>query len=141
MAVIAAIELEDRVASGVCAGDPNRAHDRFRARTDETDPLHRGKGLHDHLGERDLQGRRRAIARPACRRPGDRLDDRRGSMPEDHRPPGHHIVHKSIAVSVVQASALGTGDERRLDADRLKSANGAVHTARHEFLGGLEELF
>ena len=92
MAVVAAVELEDAVASREPAGEPDGAHRRLGAGGDEPHQLHGRDRVHDLLGELDLALRRRAVA--SCRRPRrlDGLDRLRVGVAEDERPPGHDPV-------------------------------------------------
>src|SRR3989449_839575 len=140
MAVVAALELEDRVAAGVGPRQPDRAHHGLGARADETHALHRGDGLDDHLGQLDFERRRRAVAGAPRGRARDRFDDGRRRMAQDQRPPGHHIVHEGIPVHVVELDPPGAGDEVRQGPDRLEGADRAVHPARHHPQRGLEKL-
>src|SRR5690606_37578212 len=94
--------------------------------------------LADALGEFGLHDVRRAVGQPVARRAGDRLDDFRVRLADDHRTPGPEVVDVAAALDVPHVGALGAGDESRRAADRAKSAHGGVHTADQDALRALE---
>ena len=61
MAMVATGELDDFVALGVGAGDPDRGHDRLGAGIDETHLVHGRDGDLQHFGQGDLKLRRRPV--------------------------------------------------------------------------------
>ena len=66
VAVVGAGELQQRLAPGGRAGEPDRAHGRLGARRRHAQHVDGGHALRDELGELDLAGRRRAVARAAA---------------------------------------------------------------------------
>ena len=66
-AVVAAVELEDVVAAGEAAREPDRGGRRLGARRDEAHLLDPGHPLADELAHPDLARRRRAEGRPPSR--------------------------------------------------------------------------
>ena len=80
VAVVGAGELQQLLAAGGGAGEPDRAHRRLGARRGHAQHVDGGHALRDELGELDLAGRRRAegraarggLARPPRRWPGGR---------------------------------------------------------------------
>ncbi len=130
MAVIAAVELHDDVATRGAAGQPDGAHRGLGPRADQPQHLHRGKGGVDGLGQLDLHGRGRAVARPPAGRLGHRLHDHRRRVAQDERPPRADEVDVAPAVHVVQPRALGARHEERLTSHPPERAHRAVHPAR-----------
>ena len=129
VAVIGAGELEDLVATRGCAREPQRAHRRLRAGRRHPHHLDRRDALHDLGGERDLAGRRGAIARAERRRLLHRTHDLRVRVTVDQRTPRADVVDVAVAVHVDQLAALAARDEQRVSADRAHRAHGRVDAA------------
>ena len=106
VAVVGAGELQDLVAAGSRAGEPQRAHRRLGARGGHAQHLHRGHARGDLLGERDLAPGRRAEARAALGRRDDGLEDLRMGVAVDERPPRAYPVDVAVAVDVDDLRAL-----------------------------------
>ena len=138
--VVVARELDDHVAAGVSAGEPDRAHRRFGARVDQSDLLDRRHGLDDKLGQFAFGLGRRPEAGAARDRLLQRRDDGRMAMPEDHRPPRADVVEVAIAVDVDQPGPLAALEEDRLAADRPERPRRAVHAAGDQPFRPLECL-
>ena len=85
--VIATLELEDGVAPGKATRQPDRAHRRLGARTDQTHHLHGGQQLADQLCHHHLALVGRAKRQALQGRLTHRFDDRRVGMTGDRRPP------------------------------------------------------
>src|ERR671931_376290 len=81
MAVVAAVELDDLLASGERARQPDRGQRGLGTRVDEADHLDRGEGLADQLGQLDLAPGRRAEAAPDEQRVApDRFEGANGAV-------------------------------------------------------------
>ena len=61
-------------------------------------------------------------------------------MTEDRWAPGADVVDVAIAIDVLDATALGATDEKRLAADIAKGADGRINAAGDEFFGNLKKL-
>ena len=129
VAVVAAGELHDHVATGEAAGQPDRRHRRLGAGGDEPDPLDRRAG-HDLLGQLHLGPGRRAVRRTAGHRRAHRRLDLRVRVAQQHRPPRADQVDVLAAVDIGQPGALGGGDEPWGAADRVERPHRGVDAAR-----------
>ena len=129
VAVVAAGELHDHVATGEAAGQPDRRHRGLGAGGDEPDPLDRRAG-HDLLGQLHLGPGRRAVRRTASHRRAHRRLDLGVRVAEQHRPPRADQVDVLVAVDVGQPGALGGGDEPGGAADRVERPHRGVDAAR-----------
>jgi hypothetical protein len=123
VAVVIALELDETLASGGRARQPERAHRRLGARIDHAYPLQRRHELADPLGHGHLAGTRRAEAQSVGDGPLHRLDDVRMGVAADHRPPGTDVVDITLAVDIENARALGAIEEQRLTADAGERAH------------------
>src|SRR5919197_5248137 len=139
MAVVAAVELDDLLASGERARQPDRRQRGLGTGVDEADHLDRRKGLADQLGKLDLAPGRRAEAGAVAGALGNRLDDAGVGVSEDQRSPGAEVVEILIAVLVPDPGAEAPPDEQRVAPDRFEGANGAVDASRQESNGALVE--
>ena len=138
VAVIAALELDDLVALGRRARDPDRAHRRFRSRADEAHALHRGHQRHDTLRQPSLEIRRRAKAGAPRRRGGEGLQEPLRRVPVDQRSPRHHVVDVVVAVDVLDSGAAAPRNEERRPADRLEGPDRTVDSAGKDPRSGCE---
>ena len=134
VAVIAADEFHDFIASRIAAGGADGAHRRFRAGIDHAQFFDGRVDFFDQFGQLRFNQRRGAIARAARGRFLQGLDDARVGMADDHGTPGTDVVDVLIAVDVTDGTAFGPGDERRRTADTVIRADRAVDSARHEGL-------
>ena len=140
MPVIAPVELDDDVAPGRPAREPDRAHRRLRARGHEAHHLHGRHRARDHLRHLDLGASGRPIARPPPRGLGDRLDHRRRGVAENERSPRAEEVDVGAPVGVHDARPLGALHEDRRAAHTPERAHGTVDTAGDDPLRGVEQL-
>src|SRR5256885_16439386 len=104
MSVIPAFELDDQVAAGGGARDPQGTHRRLGPAVDEPDPLDRRHSSFDQLGEADLA--RAGDAEGTSRLGGmlDRVDDARIGVAEHER---------AERTDVVDVPAAGPGPSER----------------------------
>jgi hypothetical protein len=75
VAVVAARELDDLIATGVAAGEADGGHGGFGAAIGHADLLHRRDAGQDQLGHLDLEGVRGTEARTAVEGLADRRAD------------------------------------------------------------------
>ncbi len=141
MPVVAARELDDPVAPGKGAREPQGAHRRLGTRADEADHLDGGNGVDDLGGELDLSLGRRTEGRPAV---GSRMDglERLGiGVTEDQRSPGLHPVHVRRARDVLDHGAVPAGHEHGLvEPHRAHRAHRRVDATRDQLRGRAPEL-
>jgi hypothetical protein len=137
--VIAALELDDPIATREGARHADGAERGLGARAHEPDALERRHQRTHALAELVLERARGAEARAPTRGRGDRLQQARRSVPVDERPPRHHVVDEAVAVHVFEHGAGGAPDEARRAAHRLEGANGTVHAAGEHTAGAFEE--
>ena len=128
MAVVAALELDDLVAAGGAARQPQRAHRRLGARADQAhllDRRHAARGSPRRARSRARSARR---TRGRRRRPRCTASSTAGmAVAEDHRPPGADVVDVALA--------FGVDRSRRRRARAMK--RGVPPTARNARTGEL----
>src|SRR4051794_24433015 len=98
MAVIAAFELHDFVATRKSTRETNRTHRRFCARTHHAYQLDRWHQLAHLPRESSFDFSRRAERQAHCRAFLDSANDFRICMAENHRSPGPYVVDELAAV-------------------------------------------
>ena len=140
MAVIAAFELHDPIASSRGARDAHRGHRGFgpaRNEPDEVDPRER---VHDPPRELDLAfgGRSEGRALGRCRT--CRRDDLGVGVAEQQRPPRADEVDVPAPVDVDHVRAFATVEEPRGAPDRAERPNGRVDATRDHRSRANEEL-
>ena len=132
VAVVGAGELDQPLAAGGRAREPDRAHRRLGARRGHPQHLDRRHAVGDQLGQLDLGGGRGAERRPALGRGVHRREHRREGVAVDQRAPGADVVDVGVAVDVGELRAGGVVDEDRVAPDRAHRAHGRVHAARED---------
>ncbi len=140
MAVVAALELHNGVATRKAARQADRAHGRFGARTHEA---HQFQGRHelDHAArELRLEFSRRAEGKAVGGDLLDGLDHLRMRMAQDHRTPGADVIDEAASIGGRHHGAGGFLEENRLAADAAEGANGRVDAARDVFAGFLVQV-
>ena len=105
VAVVGAGELEDRVAAGGGAGQPDGAHRRLGPGRGHAQHLHGGEPLETSSASSTSPARGRAERRAASRRLRDGRDHVGMRVAEDQRAPGADPVDVAIAVDVVMIGA------------------------------------
>jgi hypothetical protein len=130
MPVVGAGELQELGAAGRGAREADRAHRRLGARGGHAQHLDRREAPGDLVGQIDLGGGRRAVARAAARRGDDGLDDLRLRVAVDQRAPRADVVDVAVAVDVEELRALGAVDEDRVAADGAHRPHRRVDAAR-----------
>src|SRR5919107_3417739 len=124
--MVVAIELEDALAPGVPAGDPDGAHRGLGARVSHPDHLHRGADLTDQLRQLDLQLRRSPKGCPVPDRPFQGFHYLRVGVAEDQGTVTHDVVHVGVAVHVEYTRALPASHEQGIPTDRSESPDRTV---------------
>ena len=140
MAMIATLELNQQVAAGVAARQPNGAHRRLGPGTDQANHFQRRQQLAQQVRHVDLAFGRCAEGESLERRFLHRGDHLRVGVAENQRPPGTDIIDVALAVGVGDVGT-GTGNEKaRRAADRTEGAHRRVDAAGNVLLGALKEL-
>src|SRR5512139_3916415 len=130
MTMVAAVELDNFVAPGICPRQPQSGHGRLRPRIDEADHLDVGHEIHNPPGKLDLQWTRRAVGCPFHGCLLDRFDYFRMSMARDQWAPGKNVIDIAVAIHIVKIGPLAALDEERLSAHGSEGADRRVHAAR-----------
>ena len=138
VAVVAAGELHDDVATGGAAREPDRRHGGLGPGGDEPDPLDR-RARHDLLAQGQLGLGRGAVRRAAGDRGLHGRLDLGVGVAEDHRPPGADQVDVAAAVDVGEVGPGRPVGEAGGAADGPERAHGRVDPARQHGAGALEE--
>ena len=141
MAVVAAFEFHNLVASGEAAGRTDGAHRRLGTAIHHADHLHARHQIHHEFRELGFQAARGAETESVLRRLGHRLDNGVMGMSQEHWAPAAHVIDVIVTVHVVDMAALGTGDKRRRRPHVSEGTHRAVHAARHQVLGFGKKLF
>ena len=135
MSVIPAFELDDQVAAGGGARDPQGTHRRLGPAVDEPDPLDRRHSCLDQLGEADLAraGDAERASRFGCVL--DRLDNTSIGVAEQEWAERADVVDVPAPGVVPDERPLATHENRWLAADRSIRSDGAVHPTWKEVRG------
>ncbi len=124
MAVVAAGELDDEVASGEAAGQPDGGHGGLGAGGHHPDALcGRHTLLHDGREVGFVRGGR-TEGEAAVNSRVDSLQDGRVGVPQQRRAPGTDQVHVLFAVGIGQVGTLGRHHEPRGAAHGAEGADG-----------------
>ena len=132
VAMIAAVELDQEIATRLRTCDAQRAHRRLGAAGDEAQHLDVRHARSHQFGQRHLERRRYAEARAVFHRLAQRIEHHRRRMAEDERPPREHVVEILVAVDVPDARPLPALDDERLAADPAERAHRRADAAGEE---------
>ena len=140
MAVVAALELDDLVATREATCKTDGTHRRLRPRVHHAHTLYRGEELRaNKLCHLDLAGITSPVARTLLQLTADSLLDGRVSVSEEQRSPGADVVDVFIAIDVKDVGALAVIDIKGGEAYRAEGTYGAIDPARDILRGALEE--
>ncbi len=123
VAVIAAFELDGKVAARESARHAQRAHGGFGPGIDQAHHLDGRHALVNQLGQLHLALGGRAEAGSDRENLAQRVHDRRKAVAQDQRSPGQDVVDVLVAVDVVDVRSLAACDERRRPAHAAKCAH------------------
>ena len=140
MPVIAPVELDDLVSSGIGPRHAQRAHACFRTGRHKAHHLDGWHRVDDERGKPVLALGRRTEARAKLHGALDRRDDGGMRVTEDERPPRADVVDVVAAVGVDDVGPGAASDEARGASDTLEGPYRAVDSAGDEPLGLGEEL-
>src|SRR6267143_4046603 len=135
MSVIPTFELDDQLAAGGGARDPQSAHRRLGPAVDEPDPLDRRHSCLDQLGEADLARPRDPKRASRFGRVLDGLDNIPIGVAEQERTERTDVVDVPARGLVPDKCPLAADEDRWLASDRPISADGTVHPARKKVSG------
>ncbi|MNE50676.1 hypothetical protein D3C80_1452640 [compost metagenome] len=137
--MVAALELDDAVATGEAAGQTDGAHGRFGAGADHAHHLHRRHQAAHQVGHLGFHGGRRAVGQAVLQLLAHRVEHLRMAVAEDHRTPGADVVDVALVVLVGDVGAFGVLEEQRGAADAAEGAHRRVDAAGDVFLGVVEQ--
>src|SRR5271170_4637848 len=140
VAVVAALEFDDEVASCKSSCKANGGHAGLGTRGDEAELLDGRKAVGDELGQVGFGGDGSSEAGSFGDSLLNGLDDGREGVAEDHRPPGAEEVEIAVVVFVVEPGAFGSGEERWVSANGSEGADGGVYPAGEVFFGALLQM-
>src|SRR6185436_3720864 len=140
VSVVAAAELDDHVASGRRAREPDGCHRGLSPRRHEAHLLERRNRIDQELCELYLDRRRSPEACAALRALRDGCDNRGRGVTQNQRPPRPDEVQKRAAIGIKDVRATATDDEGWVSPDCAPRANGTVHPSGDHACRPIEEL-
>jgi hypothetical protein len=126
VAVIAPFKFDDEVAASESAREANRTHGGFGTAGNKADFIEERNGAADSLSELDLEFRGYAVAGSLLCLIGNRRNDSRMRVAEQHGPPRADEVEQPVAVRIEQILSSAAFDDERFAADGAERADGAV---------------
>ena len=132
VAVIAAVQLHDVVASRRRARDTDRGHGRLGPRGHEAQPLRGGVEPAYALPQLDLERARHAEEGALAKLALHGFHDGRMGMAQEHRTPAQHVVQKLVPVGVGERHPAARDDVARRSADRPERTHRGIHSAGKE---------
>jgi hypothetical protein len=126
VAVVAALELHDRVTPGEAARQADGTHGRFGAGTDQTHLFDRRHALAQHFRHQYFRFRRRTERKPADSRLLHRADHLRMRMSEDGRAPRTDVVDVFGAVGIPQPRPAPRVKKRGVPPTERKARTGEL---------------
>ena len=135
MAVIAAHEFDDHVASRETAGQTDGAHHRFGSRADKTGLVEVGQTFQEGFGQQHFAATGGAEAGAFAQRFDRRGLDVRVGVTQDHGTPAQAPVDVLVAVFIGEAATGGILEHQGIAGHRFEGAHGAVHSAGQDFFG------
>ena len=141
MAMIAAFELHNLIATGKTASRTNRTHRRFGPAVHHANHLDAWHKAHHKLRKFRFKTARGAKTEAILSCIGNSLNHGIVRMPQKHRAPAAHVINVIVAIHIVNVAALGTLDKRRRRPHIAKRTHRTVHAARHERFCFCKQLF
>ena len=135
MTVITAFELEDLVAPGVAARQPDRAHRCLGPGTDHADELQRGHQFAQSPCHLRFDQGRRTVAEAPVHGGMYRAQHLGMGVAENHRTPGADVIDIGATSGVVDVGACRARNEQRIAADPTERSDRRVDAARNVLLG------
>src|SRR5690606_1670739 len=123
VAVVAAVDLDELVATGEAAGEAHGGHGRLGTRVDGAHLVDGGQGGTDGLGELHLELGGRSERSASAQRLLDGFEDFGVSVAEHQGTPRADEIDKALAVDAVDEAAVAVGDEEWIDTHRAAGAN------------------
>ena len=139
--MIAAVELDDLIASGERAREPDARHRRFRAAVHHPHFLDRGHPIADQFRHLQFQRIRNSKTQSARRSVADRLEHNFRRMPKNRRSPTPHVIDVFISIHVPDPCAFPARDEKRVTANISKRAYRRIDAGRDGALRAREQFF
>lgn len=140
MAVVTALEFENAVASGEAASKTQAAHGRFGAAVDHSHFFKRRDESAESLRHFDFEWVWSSEAESAKSCLADGLDNGRGGMSQNGRPPSAHVINQFASVCCEKSAAFSALHKKRFAADSPKGADRRIHSARDSATGGGKQI-
>ena len=123
MAVVAAFELHDLIATGKAACHANRAHRSLGARGGEAHLFDRRHYVNDELRDANLSLSRRAVANALIELLTQHVYHLLIAVTQDKRSPSAHVIYVAIVVGIDKKGAFAAFEEQRVPAHAAESAH------------------
>ena len=140
VAVVAAFEFHQQVASGMAARQADGAHGGLGTGRNQAHHLQRGREAAEDFRQFDFSGNRRAEGKAIGGNPLYGLDDFGVRVSQAQRPPRSDIIQILPPFHVGEARAFSLGEKTRRAANGTKSAHRRIHAARDVLLGAFKQL-
>ena len=129
VAMITAIELDDLVAFGESARQPEAGHRRLCAAVHHPHFFDRRHPCADQFRHFHFERIGNAETDASLRRIADRANDNWRRMPENRRSPAADVIDVFVAIDVPNTGAFRALDEKRFAAHGTKCAHRRIHAA------------
>ncbi len=137
VAVVATVELHDRVPLGRGARDADRGHGRLGPGHDEPQPLGGGVEAAHALGQRHLERVRHSEEHAGPELPLHRFDDGGMRVSEEHRSPAEHVVEELVLVRIGEIGPARRYDDARVSPHGLERPHRRVHASGEKTEGAI----
>ena len=139
MTVVAAFELDQKIAPRIAACQPDGAHRRLGTGTDEPHHVHRWQKTAEQIGQFDFTFGRRAERQTVGSRGLNGGNHFRMGMTEDQGAPGTDVIEIFVAIRIRHARAASFGKETRDAADRAESTHRRIDATGDMSAGTFEQ--
>src|SRR5438477_1283347 len=140
MAMIAAVEFDNFVATSKSARKSNARHGRFGAAVDHSHFLNRRHPLADQFRQFDFERIWHSETETARGHSAHRIDDYFWSVTENRGAPTSDVVDAFISIDIPNFRAGCTLNKKRLAADAAKCAHWRINASRNAFSSSGEEF-